>query len=384
MSKPVPFVVRKGQIIHMTRTNEKCRTAVVLSGGGGKGAYEVGVLKALKAQGVEPDIYCGTSVGSFNCAMLVSGKSLEEVEQVWRGLSTDSVFRLRYDPRRFISLDPRTPLRFAVESARLLGGFAAEVLKSSGRWWEKIDLDSFLIDTSPLGDLIAANVDLDAVRRSPKQLFIAMTRLKPTSVNPQEIVCNRDVTHRHVLASCSLPMIFPPVTIGNEVFCDGGVVMNSPLSPAVKAGAEEIYVVDLTPPPRGYQEGTLALAYQVLSAQFASMLQRDIEYAMHINDQYLAAHREGRLVGGRLEMKGTDRSAAGLEPHPRRYRYLRLHWIRPKTDLDGLAGFLKFDPETAADWIETGKHFTAETLHNQPTEDITAPDGSVMKAYYLC
>jgi NTE family protein len=367
----------------MAEKKENRRIAVVLSGGGGKGAYEIGALKALKARGVEPDIYCGTSVGSFNCGMLISGKSLEEVEQIWRGLSTDSVFRLRYDPRRFLSLDPRTPFRFAIQSAKLIGGFVAETLKASGHWWEAIDLDSFLIDTSPLGDLIANNVSLEAVRKSSKKFFLAMTQLKPPREDALKIVSNNEITHRHILASCSLPLIFPPVTIGDCVFCDGGVVMNSPLKPAVDAGADEIYVVDLAPPPRSYQEGTLALAYQVMSAQFASALQRDIQATEDLNNQCLAAHHDGRLLGGMLEVKKLDRHSGVGKTISRRYRYLRLYVIRPATDLTGVGGFLKFDSKTAADWIEAGERETARALERHYEQEITAPDGSKMKAVLL-
>jgi NTE family protein len=368
----------------MAETKAKHRVAVVLSGGGGKGAYEVGVLKALKAFGVEPDIYCGTSVGSFTSGMLVSGKSLDEVERVWRELTTNNVFKLRYDPRRFFSLDPLIPMRFAFQSAKMVGRFVAEMLKSSGSWWETIDLDSFLIDTSPLAELIASNVNLEAVRKSAKKFFLAMTQLKPPRDNALQIVSNDKITHHHILASCSLPLIFPPVTIGDSEFCDGGVVMNSPLKPAIDAGADEIYVLDLTPPPRSYREGTLPLAYQVMSAQFASALQRDIQYAEDLNNQFLAAHLEGRLVGGKFEVKTMDpRPESVGKIISRHYRYVRLNVIRPTTDLAGIGGFLRFDPHTAAEWINAGERETKKLLERRYEHEVQGPDGSKIKAVLL-
>ncbi len=367
----------------MTVGKEKHRVAVVLSGGGGKGAYQVGALKALRSAGVVPDIYCGTSVGSFNCGMLASGKSLEEVEKVWREMNTESVFKLRFDPRRFLTLNPQTALRFAFQSAKMLGGFVTEALKGKGSWWEAIDIDSFLLDTSPLADLIEKHVDLAALRKNDKDFSIALTQLKPVEGYPLRIVKKHEITHRHILASCSLPFIFPQVTIGGRVYCDGGVVMNSPLKPAVDAGADEIYVIDLTPPPPSYREATLPLAYQIMSAQCSSMLQRDIDLAHDLNGHYLAAHAEGKLVDGKAEVKTVDtrpgRSGSIITRH---YRYLRIFVIRPSTDLEGIGGFLRFEPASADTWIEAGERETRETLQKHYEEEIAAPDGTKIKAVF--
>jgi len=367
----------------MTAGKEKHRVAVVLSGGGGKGAYQVGALKALRSAGVDPDIYCGTSVGSFNCGMLASGKTLEQVEQVWREMNTESVFKLRYDPRRFLTLDPRPALRFAFQSARLVGGFLTEALKGKGSWWETIDIDSFLTDTSPLGDLIAKHVDLAALRRSNKEFSLALTQLKPVEGNPLRIVSKQEITHRHILASCSLPFIFPQVTIGGKVYCDGGVVMNSPLKPAVDAGADEIYVIDLTPPPSTYREATLSLAYQIMSAQCSSMLRRDIEMAEDLNGRYLVAQLEGSLVDGKVQVRRVDSGpGGGGKPLAKHYRYLRIFVIHPSTDLEGIGGFLRFEPSSAGKWIEAGERETKEALKRHYEQEIAAPDGSTIKAVF--
>ncbi len=373
----------EGNNLDMNVHKGKRRVAVVLSGGGGKGAYQVGMLKALKSFGVEPDIYCGTSVGSFNCGMIASGKSLEEVEQVWRGLNAESVFKLRCDPRQLLTLDPRGPIRFALQSARIFGGFLAETLKESGSWWDKIDLDSFLLDTSPLGDLISKNVDLETLRKSKKEFILALTQLKPIEGYPLQIVSKDKVTHKHILASCSLPLLFPPVTIGNRVFCDGGVVMNSPLKPAIDAGAEEIYVLDLTPPPRTYYDGTLPLAYQVMSAQLSAMLERDLAYAEDLNNRFLAAHLEGRLVDGKVQVRKLNRLPENRgNTVTKQYRYLRLYVIRPITDLEGIGGFLKFSPNLTAKWLEAGEREAKEILERHYEQEFTAPDDTKVQAVF--
>lgn len=110
----------------------------------------MGVLKALRKRKVEPEVYCGTSVGSFNCAMAVSGKTLEEMEEIWLSLTPSHVFKLRFDFRQLLTLDPRPPLRFALESAKVLGGLLNDSIRTGISWWQLIDLDDILVDTSPL------------------------------------------------------------------------------------------------------------------------------------------------------------------------------------------------------------------------------------------
>lgn len=356
------------------------KTAVVLSGGGAKGAYEVGVLKALRAQGIEPDIWCGTSVGSFNAAMAAAGRPLAEIESVWLNLRTRDVFRPRVDPRDLLSMDLRAPIRLAYHSAVSVGSFLAETLRHGGRWWEALDLDDFLVDTSPFENLIRTNVDIHALHRSERVLCIALTRLKPAGASPLELVDGPSVTHRHIMASCSLPLIFPPVELAGGVFCDGGVVMNSPLKAAIDRGADEIFVVDLTPPPAEYLQGTLPLAYQVLSAQFGETLRRDIAYAHDLNRHFLAEFRKGRLSSGELEIERMEPGSEDVRTS--RYRYLRIHVVRPASDLGGLEGFLKFEPENSRRFIEYGEQDGTRELDRIREQELVASDGSRMTLMY--
>ena len=365
----------------MNSRNDTKRVAVVLSGGGARGAYEVGVLKALRKANIEPAIYCGTSVGSFNCAMAASGKGLAQMEDVWLSMDTGQVFKLRFDFREMLTFDPRKQINLAIRSAKVLGGILNEALKTGSSWWKVIDIDEILVDTSPLAELIRKNVDLAALRASKKEIFIALTRLKPSDRDPLHFVSAGEITHDHILASCSLPFIFPQVNIGAHTFCDGGVVMNSPLKPAIQAEADEIYVVDLMPPPRRYERATVALAYQVLSAQFSSALRRDIETALEFNRMYLAAHMKGRLVKDRLEITRMD-TTPGREPElsSRRYRYLPIIVFRPEPDPEGIASFLNFDRQKARELIKQGESEAEETLSRHYEKEFVGPGGKVKTA----
>jgi predicted acylesterase/phospholipase RssA len=356
------------------------KVGVVLSGGGAKGAFEVGVLKALESRGIRPDVYCGTSVGSFNAAMAAGGKTPAQIEAVWAGLTTRDVFLPRFDPLDLFSPDPRIQFKLALQSAKSLGALLSQTVRQSGKWWQALDLDDFLLDTSPLRSLIERNVDIAAVRRSTSALRIALTRLKPSQGDALQVVDGGATTHRQIVASTAIPLIFPPVEIDGSVYCDGGVVMNSPLKPAIHAGAEDIFVVDVTPPPATYETGTLPLAYHVLSAQFSSALRRDIQFAQDLNARYMAAFHEGRLCEGRLEVRAMHMQVPGSrEIEVAHYKYLRIFVISPPADLGGLKGFLRFEPENTRRLIADGERSTHHTLDHLGEAEINGPGDSRLK-----
>ncbi len=361
----------------MGREARRGTVAVVLSGGGARGAFEVGVLKALHKHGIEPDIYCGSSVGSFNCAMAASGRPVAEMEQVWREIAKSDVFRLRFDPMQVFTLDPRPPLRFAIESVRAFAGLLSESLAGGAHWWEALDLDEFFLDTSPLLDLISRNVSIEALHESTKKIIVALTRLKPVSLDPLHLAKGNEITHKHILASCSPPLIFPQVAIAGDVYCDGGVVMNSPLKPAIQAGAEDIFVVDLTPAPHTFRSATLPLAYQVLSTQFSLALHHDIEYAQERNHLYVNALREGTLVENQLQLRRVD-PVTGEEQEPKKYRYINLYVFQPHDDAAGIAGFLDFSPKNADLLIRQGEDIAASVLSKLEWRELKGRSGAIL------
>src|SRR3990172_3605142 len=77
------------------------KRALVLSGGGSRGAYHVGVYKYLEEKGLTPDIVVGTSIGAVNGAMIVSGLGAADLEREWRALTADQIHRLRLNPLEY-------------------------------------------------------------------------------------------------------------------------------------------------------------------------------------------------------------------------------------------------------------------------------------------
>jgi NTE family protein len=184
------------------------KRALVLSGGGGRGAYHVGVYKCLEEMGLKPDIVVGTSIGAVNGAMIVSGMGAADLEREWRKLTTDQIQKLRLNPLDYL----RHPS---------------------------------LLDNSPWLETLERQISFHRVRTSPIWLRVVATDIRRGRVR---IFRNEEITVRHILASCSIPVVYPWTEIDGDLFWDGAVVANTPLSPAIDEGAEDIFVVLLSPP----------------------------------------------------------------------------------------------------------------------------------------
>ena len=265
--------------------SRNAKAALVLSGGGSYAAYEVGVMRALgqgtsSATGfspLEPEIFTGTSAGAYNATFMASRgrktmrEAAAELETIWLDWIAarsdgwgNGVYRYRLNPFKF--LDPRVaarrPLRtlshleddFRSLSPQLLRWLETLFATKSGdivtRLLSMIDI-SALISLRPFEETLRRTIDFETVRSSPKFLSVVATNWRPG----QLLFALKNEMTRHlgpklVKGSASIPGIFPPETIAAEKLVDGGVLMNTPLDPAVHAGAEVIYVITLSPRTR--------------------------------------------------------------------------------------------------------------------------------------
>ncbi len=235
----------------MKATANRKKTALVLPGGGARGAFQVGVLKAiaeLVPRGtVNPfGIISGTSAGAINSVVLAAKArrfrvATAELERVWRNFRCHHVYRT----------DNVAMLK---SSLRWLGAFV-----TGGTL---VRMPKSLLDNSPLRALLGRNVRfpriehgiekgwLDAVSVTAAGYSSARsTSFFEASGNHAEWSRTRRAGVRsqlnldHLMASIAVPMIFPPVRIGNEYFGDGAMRQATPLSPAVHLGADRILVV---------------------------------------------------------------------------------------------------------------------------------------------
>jgi len=184
--------------------------ALVLSAGGSFGAYQVGAWLALRERGWQPDLIVAASVGAVNGLAISRGATEEDLLTLWRELPRD-VYRGAEDMLR--PGGRRVPLR---KRAAL---FRVWVRRIFDRW---------------------------AARPWQRDLLVTMTELPSCAVLA---VPGSELTCQHLLASCAVPTVMPPIKIAGRLYVDGGTFCPLPLRQAITAGATEIVAVDLLAEP---------------------------------------------------------------------------------------------------------------------------------------
>jgi len=175
------------------------RIGLVLSGGGAKAAYEAGLALALRERGVVPAAVAGTSSGSLNAALLAAGET-ERLAALWRSLRREDVF--------------------AYPAATVFGGLLPG-------WLGLIPLlhARAVLDPAPLRRTIEREVDFARLRASPIRLLVLAADL--VSGEPRRFD-NASLTVDALVASATVPGLFPAVPAEGGVLVDGGVVQRAP------------------------------------------------------------------------------------------------------------------------------------------------------------
>lgn len=218
-------------------------TAFVLSGGASLGSVQVGMLLALAEKGERPDFIVGTSVGAFNGGWIASRPDLVGVQalaQLWSSLKTRDVF-----PRQL---------------GQGLLGF--------------IGRRQSLVSDSGLRRIVTKNLQFQKLEDAPIPLHVVATDL----LTGKDVRLSTGDAADAIIASASIPSVFPPVNIGEHVLIDGGVVNNTPIADAVSLGADVIWVM-----PTGYAcalhrapRGPLSIALHALSLTINQRLAVDV------------------------------------------------------------------------------------------------------------
>jgi len=292
------------------------REALVLSGGGARGAYQVGVLKAiaewLPASAPCPfEVLVGTSAGALNAAALAARAhcfrdAVAVLEKVWANFSVDQVVRV----------DPGTMLRNGIHWMLSL---------VSGGWL--LRPPRFLLETAPLRELLARTIPLERIPQSVatgpiRALAVATTSYATgQAVAFFEAIPSVDEWHRVrrsgvrrpidldvLMASAAIPFIFPAAAVDGQFYGDGAMRQLAPLSPAVHLGANRVLVIGtrgepapatvppahgpaLEPPSPGHLLGF------VLDSLFTDGLSIDLERLRQINaliDAGAPGHHDNR------------------------------------------------------------------------------------------
>jgi len=219
------------------------RRALILSGGGGRGAYHCGVYEYLEAIGWKPDILVGTSIGAINAAAIASGRTAQELQNLWLRLDSDRVQRLRTDIldfERWTYLLDNSPWRRSL---------------SEDNWFDFAHINS---DEAPTLAVATTSVETgDLVIFCNRPLEESLSGL-PRSKQVRVV----NFSLEHIMASCSIPIVYPWTRVGEGEtdFWDGAVVSNTPLGTALRAGATEAVVVLLSPWEQAADEASVARA----------------------------------------------------------------------------------------------------------------------------
>lgn len=239
--------------MNISSAGSSARAGLILTGGGARAAYQVGVLKALSE--ISPGrewpfpIIVGTSAGAVSASILAANvrrwhDSVADIEQVWANFHVNQVFRS----------DTSAMLR---AGARWLGS-----LFTGGA----IGPPKSLLDNSPLRELLSRVTDFDAVRVNVAEGHLRALALCATSYFTARSVSffEADTTigewsraQRHgervplsldyLMASLGIPFLFQPICLQGEYFGDGAMRQTAPLSPAIHLGADRLLVLGVRP-----------------------------------------------------------------------------------------------------------------------------------------
>ena len=368
-------------LIHQPSAYTTSDLGIVLTGGGARGAYQVGVLSYLARAYPELNIpiVTGVSAGAVNAAHLAAHpgtfqQAVAEARTLWSELKPEEVFRA--DASSLISTALRATLRL----------FTGGLLKAS-----KV---RGLLDTSPLKahleESLAAidgqltGIDASIQRGKLKALAIVATSYTTGQsvvwiqgreiqlwTRPQRITVETKITVDHVMASAALPMFFPAVNIGRAWYGDGGVRLSAPLAPALHLGANRILAVS-TRYARTQEDAQQAAISEypppaqilgiVMNAVFLDLIDQDASRMQRINkliDLVPPEKREGMRPVRLLVIRPSrdlGRLAAEYEPRlPPAFKFMTRGLGTKQTKSPDILSMLMFQPDYLSRLVAIGE-----------------------------
>ncbi|MDX1957905.1 MAG: patatin-like phospholipase family protein [Leptospiraceae bacterium] len=195
----------------MQLKNVTMKKGLVLSGGGGRGAYQAGVYRYLSEKSYTPDIVCGASVGAINAVAIASGMDSQRIEELWESIKRKNVMRYSY---------------WNIIKNFFLRRFSP------------------IADSRPLENYLKSKIDFSKIKDSPIDLFVPAVNIVSGQL---EFFDKNEITVRHIMASSSMPIIFPWQEIDGRYYWDGGLMANTPVLPLIERDVRDIIIVILSP-----------------------------------------------------------------------------------------------------------------------------------------
>jgi NTE family protein len=315
--------------------------ALTLSGGGARGAYQVGFLRYLAR--LYPDfpveILTGASAGAVNAIQLANhtGRFVDRVEdltEAWTSLSVDQVFRVDA-----LSLLPRG-LRWLAQLS-LLGG--REYVPQAKGLVDTRPLRTFLYDVLGTRDGSLPGIQENLDHGDLRAVALSTTHYGSSSTvvfcqgeeveswqRPQRHSVLRDLNVEHVMASAALPLLFPAISINHQWFGDGSVRLHAPLAPAVHLGARKIIAISTRSEVEHTARAPLPPSPYPTPAQIAGVLFNSVFLDL-LDQDALRLERINRLLRA-----GAEQTTETLKP-------VDLLILRPSIELGEIAK--DYEPE---------------------------------------
>lgn len=307
------------------------KAALMLPGGGARGAYQVGVLKAVSEILPGPNnpfpIIAGTSAGAINAGVMASraedfARGAERLEYFWGNLRCHDVYRTSWRHNLFTGLHWLASMT--------LGGLGVANPRS-------------LLDNRPLGELLERELNTEGIARS-----IEAGQLEALLVTASGYSTGRAVTFfqagasvegwevdkrvgrparigpEHLMASAALPLLFPACRLDHEFYGDGGMRHTAPLSPPIRLGADRLLIIgtrDARPDP----EPSVDVAYPTLGEIGGYLL--DVIFMDYLTNDLARLERINRTLE---HVPARDLSKTGLRP-------IRALHIQPSADMREIA-----------------------------------------------
>jgi len=288
----------------------KIKTAIVLSGGGAKGAYEAGVLKyIIENWGLKFDIVVGTSAGAFNSFIysnldfLDSNKNNgEKMIKPWKEIKFNNIIKIPFKNYIF---------------GKFVSFFGNEKLR-------KFSSKHFNQDVQ---DLNIKNKNIETIIVTTGEIGSSESHVWYTTNNQSvSMTSDRWVSHKcdslnvdYAIASGAIPCVFPPVELNvdgkKQWHIDGGITMNTPISPAINAGAQKIIVIYLGNPNGVPYESIPDICSIIGGVGTITMYN-------HLKEDIIRANTINRLLV-KLGQDSFDK-----------YKKIQLKVIRPQVDID--------------------------------------------------
>lgn len=335
--------------------SEAPKRAIVLSGGGARGAYAAGVIRYIMEEvsadlgrPAHFDIISGTSVGAINATWVAATMDdpdfcVQRLWYLWRTMKLAEAVKLSYADlwtmtKRLVrdtsekSIQPRPGRSYSM----LNTGYFADLISN------EIPFDHIAKNIHD-GILDALTITATDVHTGRTKVFVQSERseLPPWTRDPRRVAEATRITAQQVLASAAIPILFPAVEIDGRWYFDGGLRQNTPISPALRMGAKRLMVISLKsattapryePRPDEIETPTVSfLVGKLLNALLLDPLDYDLSFMERIN----AILRHGEEA---IDPEFVDKLNDVVEVYRgQAYRIVEPLLFRPSVDLGGLA-----------------------------------------------